>query len=131
MVNFEAEQTVAVPASEIVKILILQRRDNALNSIIGYKRALASGSSGNISRVSEDVLALFLEIQSALKRKYKGKEEEYEKLKSFSHSLKFSELYESFQLINDELDKWGLTRIDNRVNYDTRRAIEENERIDI
>lgn len=129
MVNFEAEQTVATPAAEVVKILILQRRDNALNALIHYQRQKVGGSQGNIASVSEAVLALFLEVSAALKRKWKGeRQKEYITLKTSCHSLKFETLYAAYETICDELDAWGLTRVDTKEVYDTRNAEGENER---
>lgn len=130
MVNFEGEQTIAVPASEIVKILILQRRDNALNAIIAYEKEQTEGfelDKALLANVSSAVRALFLEISSSLKRKFKEKrKEEYEKIKSFSHSRKFPELVTAFELMSDVLDEWNLTRVDTRVIYDGRDLEEAN-----
>lgn len=125
MVDFDSEVTVSTPATDIVKILILQARANLFESIEAWKRDEAQ----NIDRGSEAVAkarlnTLFMELQGVLKRKMD--EKDYESLKKDCNSGEnlLKRTYELNEFIDEKLK---ITQIDTRKQYDRTRVEEENE----
>ena len=130
MVNFENEATIGTPAVDIVRVLILQRR----NDVLEAKEKLLS-KEGQGFEVSTHIFrarlnTLFDEVEGALYRRYFNKQDiihkgvisektTYEWIVNKLRSKKISDNEEAFYFLNRWLDAIHLTRIDSRDNYDT------------
>lgn len=119
----------AYSAESIVKILILQRRDWALESLRKYRKEVVYGQTRPDREREEftaDLYALFMEVSPMLKRRLKA--EEYDELRKKTLSKDTTSLLDAFETINGILDGVGLTRIDTREVYDTTNPEVENDR---
>lgn len=123
MVDFNNESTITTPAADVVKILILQRRNDFLEALEAYNKEKARGIQTDISIVKSRLMSLFLEIQPALRRTYSA--EDYEELQVLIDARDEQEIIRAFIAINTWLDDKKLIRIDTRKQYD--RTIAENE----
>jgi len=121
MVDFNAEATVSSSAIDILRILILQRRNDVIDSIESYKK-IEKHTDPDTTIVMSRVFSLFLEIQAMLKRKYK----EYNELEKDAKSDDYETLLKTFLILNEFLDNNRLTRIDTRNVYDSTRTSSED-----
>ena len=74
MVDFDSGETVGTPASDIVRILLLQRRDYVIEAIEKYYQLKSGGVNHGLGVVRARLRSLFLEMQAALKRRKKEEE---------------------------------------------------------
>lgn len=110
-------------AIDILRILILQRRNDVIDAIEGYRK-LESHSSPDTTIIRARLFSLFLEIQAMLKRKKKP--DEYDELEEDSQSDDFKKLVETFIVMNVFLDDNRLIRIDTKKIYDSTRVASED-----
>jgi len=116
MVDFNNETTVGIPAIDVVRILILQRRADVIEAFEKYYKTEANGIDGSTSLIYARLLSLFMELQGAIKRRYK--EEKYlEFVKDFD-STDIEQMKKNFYFLNEYLDSIKLTMIDNKKQYD-------------
>lgn len=109
MVDFNNETTVTRPAADIVRVLILERRNNVIEAFEFYANKDKQGISMGIAAIQSRLFSLFLELQASLKRKRKDR---YEDIKAQVQSRKYDDLLEAFFVINEYLDELKLTQID-------------------
>lgn len=121
MVDFNADATVSSSAIDILRILILQRRNDVIDAIETYRK-LEEHSSPDTTIVRSRLFSLFLEIQAMIKRKHK----EYDQIKESCDSKDFEELLKTFLELNEFLDMNRLTRIDTKNVYDSTRTSSED-----
>lgn len=126
MVDFDNEVTVGMPAVDVERILILERRYNLLEALEKFNRARLMNAEGDISIVRARLCSMFLEIDALLERQMK--EKEFKKLKDQVMGTESTEeqMLESIYTINKILDQVQLTRIDTRIKYDRTRVEVEN-----
>lgn len=124
MVDFNNEATVSTPAGDVVKILILQRRNDFIEAVEAYNKTKYAGVSADTSIVKSRLLSLFLEIHPALERNKKS--DDLAELETMIVSDDYDELIRAFIIINRWLDETKLIRIDTHKQYDRRIAEEEN-----
>lgn len=124
MVDFNNEATVGTPATEVVKILLLQRRYDLMEALEKYYKDKFQQTETDLTIVKARLLTLFLEMQAGLKRRLK--KTEYDLLIQKINADTESELNEAILTLNEELDKINLTKIDTRKVFDTSRALLEN-----
>ena len=123
MVDFNNEMTVSTPATDIVKVLILQRRNDVFDAYELWQKQEESGISGNgRSLVFARIKTLFLELQPMLKRK-KNKEEYEQLTKDISDKNKIED---NIYVLNEFVDELKITKIDSRKIYDSSRAELQN-----
>lgn len=127
MVDFDNETTVGMPAVDVERILILERRYNLFEALEKFNRARMIGAEGDMSIVRSRLFSMFLEIDALLARQMK--ETEFNKLKDQVIKTEASEqeMLEAVTTINKILDKVQLTRIDTRIRYDSTRVEVENQ----
>jgi len=123
MVDFNNDTTITTPASEIVKILILQRRNDFIEANEVYLREKYSGIETPDHIIRARLMSLFLEIQAALKRN--KKKDDYDEITALIQSDDYKDLLKAYTILNTWLDESRLIRIDTRQQYD--RTIAENE----
>jgi predicted SAM-dependent methyltransferase len=121
MVDFNAEATVSASAIDILRILILQRRNDVIDSFEQYRK-VENHSHPDTGIVRARMISLFMEIQAMLKRKIR----DYDALVKKVLSEDFDDLEDAFFKINEFLDHNRLIRIDNRKIYDSTRAASED-----
>lgn len=126
MVDFNAGETVATPAADIVRVLLLQRRDYVIDSLEQYHQNTARGVEAGLHIVRARLRSLFYEMQAALKRRA-GKNGGYDELLELLEGKKITDLEKLFFYLNEELDTWKITRLDTQKRYDSTDVETENE----
>lgn len=133
MVDFNNEITVGVPAVDVQKISILQRRYDLIEAFEHYKKGRLNGAGMTLALAKARLISLFLELQALLKRRLeaKGKNNkglDYDTIYKIVFDPKATEedFLEVFFSINEELDNMRLTRVDNQTAYNSRNVEEEN-----
>lgn len=128
MVDFNNENTVSTPATDIVRVLILERRYNLMEVIeaVHKEEALGIDTASQTAVVKARLLSFYYEIAEALPRQMT--EEEITLLEKQLRSEKFEELLKAFRILNRVLDKLKLTRIDTKSVYDPTNVEEENKK---
>lgn len=124
MVDFNNETTITTPAADVIKILILQRRNDFIEASESYLKGEFGGSTMEIDILKARLYSLFYELQAALKRHYKPKE--YEVLIKELKGQDYNTLMNAFFKINEWLDYMKLTRVDTKQRYDSTRVETEN-----
>jgi hypothetical protein len=128
MVDFNNEATVGVPAVDIERITILQRRYDFLEALEDYKKKKSLGVNISLNIVRARLGSLFFEIQATLKRRLLKDTALYDDIKNKCLSTKTTEdnIQDIFFIINQELDNIKLTRVDNKNQYDFSLTEEDN-----
>lgn len=124
MVDFNNEATIGTPSTEVVKILILQRRYDLFEALEKYNKLQNQQQEADPSTLRARLFTLFLEIQAGLKRRLN--KAEYDKLIKQIAGEDEAEIMKAIYRINEELDKINLTKIDTKRVYDTTRVEVEN-----
>lgn len=123
--DFNNETTVGIPAADVERISILQRRYDMIEALEDYKKKRLNGVGVTLSIVRARLFSLFVEIQALLKRRLS--EIEYNNiLNSCLNDTKEDELIKTIFLLNEQLDEIKLTRIDTSRVYDSLNVEEEN-----
>lgn len=117
MVDFNNEVTVSTPASDVVRILVLQRRSDLFEALERYNKMDFQGIAQDNSVVKARLITLFLELQGGLKRRLKP--EIYEDLKNNIFDNDKDKIIKAVYYLNEYLDEIRLTRLDNRPNVDS------------
>lgn len=124
MVDFNNETTIGTPAVDIVRVLVLQRRNDFIESLEHYNKQIHAGVEAHTHIVRARIISLYYEIKPMLLRKYKDKEYIRILEKSMNEG-DIKEILLVWELINNFLDKIQLTRIDTRANIDTTDVLAE------
>jgi len=123
MVDFNAEATVSSSAYDILRVLILQRRNDVIDAIESYLK-IEEHSTPDTNIIRARMFSLFLEIQAMLKRKHRP--DEYDSIKLLCTDKDFVKLQDVFLIINEFLDENRLIRIDTKEIYDKTRVSKED-----
>jgi hypothetical protein len=125
MVDFDNETTIGTPASDVVKILILQRRADLFEAIEDYNKRNFKGIEADISIFKARLITLWIELEETLKRTLN--KIEYETLKRDIYSDTEGVLMDCTLKLNAFIgNKLRLTRLDTKQQYDSTRADLEN-----
>lgn len=116
MVDFNNEATIGTPRSDIISVLILQRRNDVIDAIESYKKAEYQGAEGPAWVVRSRMLTLFLEVRSALKNSKKP--EDFKKLEANVLSADMDRLGEALYAIDEWLYQKNITKFDTRKDVD-------------
>lgn len=125
MVDWENTATVAVPAYDILRVLILQRRDAFIEALEAYHRAKNQGMAARTYEVRARLNSLYEELFAAFTN---GKTET--EVKEFEEMLKADDLktlIAAWRTINSWLYDKKLIQFDTRLQYDSTRAEQEND----
>lgn len=117
MVDFNNESTVGTPRSDILAVLILQRRNDAINAIEYFNKMVGQGAEPPIAHLRSAVLALFLEFRAALKNGIS--QSEYELLMLQCRSNDADKISSAFMTVDDWLYKKNIIKIDSRKSVDS------------
>ena len=126
MVDFQNENTTSTPPTDLLKILIIQRRNDIIDAIESYNKLkfLHTDVPDNIIRAR--MLSLYYELGHALQR-WLGKElGDFKDFKKTMAHGDIKEVIELFEKINEHLDIKKITRVDTRQSFDRKDTEEEN-----
>ena len=124
MVDFDNEATISTPAAEIVKILLLQARQNLFEAWEEYYKKMEYGTDVGLAVVKARLFSLWLEMQATLKRRLT--EKEYNHIYRNALSDKQSEVLSAILRLNEILDELQVTRLDSKRVYNRQNVEEEN-----
>lgn len=127
MVDFNNDVTVGMPAVDIERVSVLQRRYEFIDSYQYYKKQRLNQvvNKQSLSNVRTSLMVFFMQMQGMIKRRFK--EEDYKKLyDSCFESQKEEDIMKAFFIMNEDLDRMNLTKIDTKRAVDTSIAEEEN-----
>lgn len=123
MVNFEETANVTTPFTEVVKLTILQRRNDCIEAIEHHRKKKLAGYDMDDHVVRARLYSLWLEVASGYKDMNKD-----ENLGNIIEETKdFSELISIYEKIDLYLYRIRLTKIASFRSYDTTNTEEENE----
>jgi hypothetical protein len=126
MVNFNSDSTVSAPAADIMRILILQRRNDLLEAMESFYKVQDHGAEAEVFVVKARLKTFFWEVQAAIKRN--SKEDEYTILETAVLTAQdITTIEDLYKKLNEYLDKLRLIRIDTRSQYDSLRVTQEDE----
>lgn len=130
MVNFDNETTIGTASVDIMRVLILEKRTNVIESLEAINKR-SEVDYNQLYTLRARIQSLYWELEGMLKRKYEEDELKKELLDSLfipSNQLKIEELLKTFSFMNRYLDELRLTRIDTKAVYDRRRVENVNKR---
>lgn len=136
MVDFNNDSTVSTPPGDVVKIVILEARQQVTQSIEFYDRYEYQGldAHGRLAEIYGNVRHLWNQLQASAMRRLKpakGTEDDptYEMVDEVIDRAKtYEELKAAFRWMNWFIDDMGLTLVDSRPKYDRRNVEDSNEK---
>lgn len=132
MVDFNNEATVSTPPGEVVKIVVLERREQCIEALESYHNVEAANleTGHKLSILKARVMAFWYEVQAMVKRRLaKGApgETTYDEVEEAINTAKTEEeLVGAYKWLNEFVDSMGLTFIDSRAKYDRTRVEDSN-----
>lgn len=119
MVDFNAGETISTAPTEILKIMILQRLDDVLNSLSSYYKYNDSGIEPPTNILSARIRTLLMMLKPSLDRWINGKQKERLTTKQMldilkSQEPKLDDLLNVFYELCYWLDLKQITRVDTR-----------------
>jgi len=124
MVDFQNDSTVSTPPSDLLKILIIQRRNDVIDAIETYYKLQLRNADVPDNIIRARILSLVLELGNAYKR-WTDKEHTTTTQTILTGSL--MEVLNIFHEVNIQLDNKKITRIDTRQDFDRKNIEKENE----
>ena len=114
MVDFNNEMTITTPAYDILKVLILQRRDGFIESLEAYNRTKSKGVIASTYEVRSRLISLFEEIRSSFLSSETDKEVMEIEAKIKNDDI--DSIMEVYHIIDEWLYKKKLTQFDTGKN---------------
>ena len=132
MVDFNSINTVAVPAGDVVKIIILEAMSYSLDTIEAYQKVAEQSHTNNVdlSIARSRLKRLFNTVGSQYKRNY-GEKKWLEMRTNIERAVTIQQLEDQLYIISDYLDTMRLTRFDTRNSFDTTRVAEEDDEAEL
>lgn len=124
MVDFNNEATMATPATDVVKLCIIERWYNLIEALEAFDKQKGSGVFADFHIVKSRLLSLLRVLSPSLLRQ--GKKAEYEEVILLIESNQYDDIIRGFAILNTFLDEINLTRIDTKPKYNRTRVEEEN-----
>lgn len=124
MVDFNNETTIATPSVDVVRILILQRRNDVIEAFEHYKKT----DNEEIEVIQARLLSLYLELQGLIDKQKDSPKNNIEVFSTKIFEADFGALLKIFSGINMLLYNINLTKIDNKPDYDTTDIEAENKK---
>jgi len=125
MTEFKPEDYVGKSGDDVVRINILARFWNVIESFGAYRSAISRGQGVNTYVIAGRLEELFNQIHGMLKRRLKP--EQYTLLlNQCRKSSNIDDLHNGFDTISIMLDEIAITRIDTREKYDSTSVETEN-----
>lgn len=125
MVDFNNDTTVATPPGDVVKIVVLERREQVIEALESYHLKDASGveAAAQIAILHSRIMAFWYQVQAMVKRRLP---KEYDEKKAWFENLQEDDLGHAYEWLNEFVDDMGLTFIDSRNKYDRMRVEDAN-----
>jgi len=134
MVDFNSEGTVTTPPSDVLKILILEKRESALEAINLFQVKVFNGRNPRQNYIRASLYALWCELQAMLYNSVATKEKVL--IKGAKEVLTNKKLKEVLDCIEQDSKDWkkalefinaylygkGLIKVDSRQHYDKSRV---------
>lgn len=127
MVDFNNDSTVSTPPGDVVKIVVLERREQCIEALESYHNMEAASleTGHKLSILRARIMAFWYQVQAMAKRRLTP--EIYAEVKDGIEEAKNAdELVEAFEWLNIFVDDMGLTFIDSRAKYDRTRVEDAN-----
>ena len=102
-----------VPAYQLVKVVILQRRNDVIEAFEDYYKKKFNNYVVGLAVVKARLKSLFLEVRALLKHRLKN--ESFEELQKLVNSDDLYSLERAFMIVDDVLYQVRLTSIDDKV----------------
>lgn len=115
MVDFNNESTVGTPPGDLVKILILQARENTHEALEDYHKKIYNGTDASESVLRARLYTWWLKIKAMLKRR---DSKLYDRIELLIKDDKYDSIINAIEEIEILLDELRLTKIDTRQSYD-------------
>lgn len=127
MVDFNSEATVTTPASKLLQILALEKRENLLLAVEFYtkNKFMEQEKGTELGVLKSNCWLLYYELQALLKRK--RSKEKIEELKKQMNADKPEDVFKAVDELNLFMDEVHFTKIDNKRVYDSTNTELENE----
>ena len=109
MVNFRDTATIASSPQDILRVIILQRHSDLIESIESYEKA-SPYSDPSTSVIRARTISLFTQIRAMLKRTIT--EKDFIALQTIVYSLDYDELNTAYDVMNDVLDEKNIVKMD-------------------
>lgn len=109
----------------ILRLLILQKREDTLLSIRQCERNMSRGSHGDVSRVHAMIRTLWREVRVPM---LQDKNSRAKEIRELIKNPDIGKLDTAFEYIDEWLYKKGLTKFDIKGGYDMTRGEVENAR---
>lgn len=126
MVNFNNDTTVGQTAGNLIRLLLIEARYNAFAAFEKYNDDISKGINSSQTIVRARLGTWLLELQPYLDRTTEKLEQEKQKLKAIKENvffgkqnLKYKEILEILEYLNNTSDKLRITRLDTRQVWDT------------
>lgn len=116
MVDFNNETTISTPAVDIVRVLILQKRENVMEAIEDYRKKTSLGYAESTNIIQARLNTFFLENEQLLTNRLT--KEEFKEVVDNLESKDLKTLEKIFRLMNKALYDIRLTKIDTKKEYD-------------
>jgi hypothetical protein len=132
MVDFNNETSVSTPATNIVKILVLEARYNSLLALEFYNSKISAGINSEQATLRARLGTWFMEHQAYLKRTLIKEEDKklYKKIKDNiffkKNNLNNEDILEAVEYLNKIIDLLKINKLDTRQQYDTTDVEEDN-----
>jgi len=124
-------QTTATPPADLLKIMILQRREDALQAIESFYQLSFTGATPPNHIVRSRIISLYIDLEPCLRRSMPddktGINSELNKISSRVFGEDVEKCILGFRDLNNLLDQLNITRVDTRKKIDTSRVENENE----
>jgi len=127
VVDFNNDSTVSTPPGDVVKIVVLERREQCIEALESYHNVQAANleTGHKLSILRARVMAFWYQVQAMAKRRLS--EEKYEEIRAdFENATREKELVSGFEWLNEFVDDLGLTFIDSRAKYDRTHVEDSN-----
>lgn len=119
MVNFEDGATVGTPPQELLKILVLQSREDVLSAWKGYFQTSSRTGQERTEALASNMRAFFMQVQEMIRNDYGKDQEGFNKLQNTILSTQEPrELMKAWNTINEILYKKNIIKIDTRRQVD-------------
>lgn len=126
MVDFNNDSTVSTPPGDVVKIVVLERREQVIEALESFHFVDhgKQDTSHKLAMLYSRIMALWYQIQAMVYRrlgKAKGTDDDpsYAMIELLIvKATKKEEMIEAYQWMNCFIDDMGLTFIDSRARYD-------------
>jgi len=123
--EYNEDMTTATSAGDLLKLLLLQKREDVMKHLGNYYGHEARGNeAGRTHDLSGSIKILFLEIEPMMKKTLD--EGNYEAIRDMTFSDDIESQIASFRVVNQFLYDKNLLKIDTKQWYDKRRAESAN-----